>query len=223
VVEDLDQVDSVCRLLCNASAAMVASVDYHLAPENPFPIPAEEAYRVLQWAATEAGPWGGDGARIAVAGDSAGGNLALAATLMSIDRQTPRVSAQALIYPVCAYQFDTPSYLQWGTGHGLTRDAMQWYSSHYLTRPDDARNPYAAPLARQDLSGLPPTVLITAEYDPLRDEGEAMAERLWSSGVTTTAQRFLGMVHGFFSGEWAPQHRRQAVDAVASHLLHGWA
>ncbi|MDA8193837.1 MAG: alpha/beta hydrolase [Thermaerobacter sp.] len=218
VLGNLEQVDALCRMLCNRTPALVVSVDYRLAPESRFPIAAEEAYAVLQWASQHAPGFGGDGGRLMVGGDSSGGNLAVAGALMACDRGSPGLAAMLLAYPVCRPDFDTASYREYAAGYGLTRDDMRWFWSQYLASPDDRTNPYAVPLARADFSGLPATLIIVAEYDPLRDEGEALAERLRQDGVLVRTTLVKGMVHGFFASAWAATHRRQTVEWVALHL-----
>ena len=220
VVGNLDQVDSVVRMITNAVPAVVVSVDYRLAPEHPFPEPGEDAYAALAWAAAEANRFDGDPDKLVVAGDSAGGTLAIVSAYAAADRGGPPVGAAVLVYPVCQYRFDTSSYEAFAEGYGLTRAAMQWYWKQYLRRPEDAQNPYAAPMERSNFAGFPPTLVILAEYDPLRDDGAQFAARLQQAGVPVTVWQAPGMVHGFFSQEWAPTSRREAVRRVAEHLRH---
>ncbi len=218
VLGDLDQVDSVCRMLCNATTSIVISVDYHLSPEYRFPIAVNEAYRVLEWITQHVHAFGGDATRLVVAGDSSGGNLAIGTALMTSDRQGPRLKAMILAYPVCQPNFDTASYQAYGEGHGLTRKDMQWFWLQYLAHPNDAGNPYAVPLTRSRFTGLPPSLIITAEYDPLHDEGEELAARLRRDGIAVETLCVNGMIHGFFVSAWAQTHRRMAVDWVSSKL-----
>ncbi|MHB1610254.1 MAG: alpha/beta hydrolase [Sulfobacillus sp.] len=218
VLGDLDQVDSVCRMLCNATKSIVISVDYHLSPEYRFPIAVNEAYRVLEWATQHVHAFGGDGTRLVVAGDSSGANLAIGTGLMATDRQGPRLKAMILAYPVCRPTFDTASYQAYGAGYGLTRKDMQWFWSQYLAHPGDAGNPYAVPLIRSQFTGLPPSLIITAEYDPLRDEGQELIDCLRRDGIVVQTLCVNGMIHGFFVSAWAPTHRRMAVDWVSSNL-----
>jgi acetyl esterase len=222
VVGDLDQVDVACRLMCQATGATVVSVDYHLAPEHPFPTPAEEAYHALMWAADNGHRWGGDPRRLAVAGDSSGGNLALAAALMARDRGGPALAAMALVYPVSDRRFDTASYREFAAGYGLTRADMMWYWAQYVPDAEGDVHPYAAPLRAESLTGLPPAVLVTAEYDVLRSEGEALGDRLAEAGVSVRRRRFEGLIHGFFTAPWAGRHRQAGIGWVARELTSLW-
>ncbi len=218
VVGDLDTTDGTARHLCAGAGCLVVSVDYRLAPEAKFPAPAEDCYAATGWVAHHGQELGADAARIAVGGDSAGGNLAAAVCLMARDRGGPALVFQLLVYPVTDRNFDTPSYKDNATGYGLTREAMMWYWDKYLARESDARNPYAAPLRARDLSGLPPALIITAEYDPLRDEGEEYGRRLQAAGVPTTVTRYEGMIHGFFGRSAVMDKGREAVAQACSML-----
>jgi acetyl esterase len=211
VTGDLDITDGIARQLCAGAECLVASVGYSLSPEAKFPKALDECYQVTSHIARHASDFGADGKRIAVSGDSAGGNLAAAVCLKARDEKKPSIAFQLLIYPATDYSFDTPSYKENATGYLLTRDAMRWYWNHYLARPTDARNPYAAPHQCKDLRGLPPALVITAEYDPLRDEGEEYARRLQQAGVPATCTRYDGLIHGFF-GRWGAIER--ALDAI---------
>ena len=197
VVGNLDTHDSLCRALANASGCIVASVDYRLAPEYRFPAQVEDAYAATQWVASSAASFGGDAARLAVGGDSAGGAMAAAVTLMARDRRGAQPGFQLLFYPVTDYSFDTASYQQNASGYMLTRDDMAWFWHHYLTDEADGLHPYASPLRAKELQGLPPALVITAEFDPLRDEGEAYADRLRQAGVPVKLMRYDGMIHNF--------------------------
>ena len=218
VVGDLDGADGVSRHLTVGSGFVVVSVDYRLAPETKFPGPAEDCYAATQWVAQNAASINADPARIAVGGDSAGGNLAAAISLMARDRGGPSVGFQLMVYPVTDRDFSTTSYRDNGDGYQLTRDGMIWFWDHYLQSDADAANPYAAPLLAQDLSGLPSALVITAEYDPLRDEGEAYAHRLQAAGVPTTCTRYDGMIHGFFGMSAAVDKGKQAIDQASAAL-----
>ena len=218
VVGDLDTADGAARHLTVGSGFVVVSVDYRLAPETKFPGPAEDCYSATQWVVHNAASINADAGKIAVGGDSAGGNLAAAVSLMARDRGGPSVGFQLLVYPVTDRDFSTPSYSHNGNDYQLTRDGMVWFWDHYLQNDADAANPYAAPMRAQDLTGLPPALVITAEYDPLRDEGEAYAHKLEAAGVATTCTRYDGMIHGFFGMAAAVDKGKQAIDQASSAL-----
>jgi len=203
VTGGLELVDRPLRRLANATGAVLANVEYRLAPETPFPGAAEDAYASVVALHERAAELGADPERLAVAGDSAGGNLAAVAALMARDRGGPRIGSQILMYPVTAPAQGSPfaSYRENADGYLLTRASMLYYWDTYLADPTDAADPYAAPLNGTDLSGLPPALILTAQYDPLRDEGEAYGRRLREAGVPVTAERYPGMIHGFF---WFP-------------------
>lgn len=199
VICDLDTHDSICHSLANGAECIVVSVDYRLAPEHKFPAAVEDAYAATQWVAENANAINGDNARVAVGGDSAGGNLAAVVSLMARDRGGPSLLYQLLIYPVTnPSAFDTGSYRRYGVDYLLTSDDMEWYRDQYLESEEDAYNPYASPLLAQDLSNLPPAFVITAAFDVLRDEGEAYADRLRQAGISVRSKRYNGMIHGFF-------------------------
>ncbi len=223
VVGDLDSADSSARHLAVGANCVVVSVDYRLAPDTKFPGPAEDCYAATQWLATNAASLNVDSGRIAVGGDSAGGNLAAAVSLMSRDREGCSLVFQLLVYPVTERDFDNGSYRENAEGYQLTRQTMMWYWEHYLAAEVDAANPYAAPAQAGDLSGLPPALVITAEYDPLRDEGEAYAQKLTDAGVPTTCTRYDGMVHGFFGMAAMVDQAKQAVEQGAAGLRQAFA
>ncbi|HBO13529.1 MAG TPA: hypothetical protein DD491_12145 [Halieaceae bacterium] len=195
-VGDLDSHDETVRRLCAGSGAAFASVAYRLAPEAPFPAALEDGYAAAAWAAQHAADLGIDAARIAVAGDSAGGNLAAALCLLVRERGGPPLAHQALVYPVTGADLDTASYREHGEGLFLTRAMMQWFWDQYVPDPARRADPLAAPLAG-DAAGLPPATILTAEYDPLRDEGAAYARHLEAAGVPVAYRDFPGMIHGF--------------------------
>jgi acetyl esterase len=199
VVCSLDTHDGMCRNLCAGTGCVVVSVDYRLAPEAKFPAGPDDCVAAPRWAVGNAAALGADPGRVIVAGDSAGGNLAAVVALRLRDEGGPSLLGQLLIYPVTDhYDADTPSMTENADGYGLTRDGMIWFWNHYLATPADGANPYASPLRAGDFAGLPPALVVTAEYDPLRDEGEYYAERLRQAGVPTKMQRWDGMNHGFF-------------------------
>jgi acetyl esterase len=173
VLCSLDTHDGMCRNLCAGAECVVASVDYRLAPERKFPAGIEDCLYATRWAVARAPELGTDARRVAVAGDSAGGNMAAVTALRLRDEGGPALCGQLLLYPVTDYHTPgTPSYQENAEGYGLTRDTMKWFWDHYLSDPSEGAHPHASPLRAPDLSGLPPALLVTAEYDPLRDEGE---------------------------------------------------
>ena len=213
----LDMYDDLCRTLANDSGCAVASVDYRLAPETPFPGAAEDCYLALKTLAGRAQELGLDATRLAVAGDSAGANLATVTALMARDRGGPALRYQALIYPCVDPACDSASQKALATGYMLTRESMLWYWEQYLKSPADAKNPLAAPV-RAHLEGLPAATLITAEFDPLRDEGEDYANRLRAAGVAVLGRRYLGMIHGFVSMPYLTAMANRALADVAADV-----
>jgi acetyl esterase len=200
-----------CSYLAAAAGCAVVSVGYRLAPEHRFPTPAEDAYAALLWVSDHAGELGFDPSRIAVGGDSAGGNLAAVVSLMARDRGGPRPVHQMLVYPVIDHSFETESYRTCGDGYGLATEEMRWFWDHYLRSPADGGDPYASPIRAKDLSGLPPAFVFTAGYDPLRDEGEAYGARLRASGVPTVVSRHDGTIHGCFTLPFGDRARAEAA------------
>jgi len=218
VVGNLETHDDICRSLSHRSGSMFIAVDYRRAPEARFPVALEETYAVLQWASRHANEIGGDATRLAVAGDSAGGNLAASLSLYSRDKGGPKPSLQVLIYPVINYNFDTASYYQNAEGYGLTRDLMIYFWNSYLASPADTDNPYASPVRAKDLSGLPPALVLTAQYDVLRDEGEAYAARLRQAGVPVRLTRYLEMNHGFIGFGGVYEQARRGLQEIGDAL-----
>lgn len=218
VLGNLDTADAICRSLANQAGCIVVSVDYRLAPEYKFPAAAEEAYTAIQWIAQHASSMGADPNRMAVGGDSAGGNLAAVAALMARDRKAPRLLHQLLVYPVTHYSFDTVSYQENGNGYLLSKNDMIWFWDHYLQNESDGKHSYASPLLSENLVGLPPATVITAEFDPLRDEGEAYANRLREAGNHVIHTRYNGMVHGFFRMAGLLDQGRNALLEVSTAL-----
>jgi acetyl esterase len=218
VICDLDTHDSICRARARAARCAVVSVGYRLAPEHRFPAGPEDCYAATCWVAEQPSSAGFDASRLAVAGDSAGGNLAAVVSLMARDRGGPRIAHQLLIYPVTNCAFDTASYRENAEGYLLTREMMRWFWHHYLEREDDAANPMASPLRAEKLAGLPPATVITAELDPLRDEGEAYAARLREAGVAVEATRYDGVFHGFFGMTDVLEPALEAVSQAGNAL-----
>ena len=197
VIGSVETHDAYCRHLAEATSLTVCSVDYRLAPENPFPAPFEDALDSVEWVSENAETLRIDASRLAVAGDSAGGNLAAAVSLACRDLGVAKIARQVLTYPITDYDLTTESYREFSEGYYLTRDSMDWFWRTYLEHPNDSENPYVRPMQCMDLGDLPDALVITAEYDPLRDEGEFYASRMVEQGVRVTQQRFLGMIHGF--------------------------
>jgi acetyl esterase len=218
VICDLDTHDGTGRALANGAGCVVVSVDYRLAPEAKFPAAPEDCYAATAWVAKNASELGADAGRLAVAGDSAGGNLAAVVAQMARERGGPRIVHQLLVYPVTDYSFETDSYRENAEGYLLSRDMMQWFWRQYLPTEEDGANPMASPLRASDLSGLPDATVITAGYDPLRDEGEAYAARLREAGVSTALERYEGMFHGFFAMPGHLDAARHAVDFASAAL-----
>jgi acetyl esterase len=176
---------------------LIGSVEYRLAPEHKFPDGLEDAYVALRWLDANAPVNGSRGGPIAVCGDSAGGNLSAAVALMSRDRGGPPIALQVLIYPALDPTLSRPSFTTWATGYGLTRDDMRLFWDLYLSTPEDAADPYASPPRARSLRGVAPAIILTAEFDPLVDEGEAYGAQLQAAGVDATVTRYPGMIHGF--------------------------
>ncbi len=216
VVGSLDSHDPLCRDIAAGAPCVVAAVDYRLAPEHPFPAGLEDAWAALRWAAEEAPALGADPARLAVGGDSAGGNLAAVVALRARDAEVP-VRLQVLVYPVTDCDLDTDSYRLHGAGLNLTREKMAWYWGLYLADADGTQ-PEASPLQAPDLRGLAPALVQTAEYDPLLDEGEAYARRLAEAGVPVTLTRYDGQIHGFARMPALTLRAREAFDEIARAL-----
>jgi acetyl esterase len=210
--------DILCRSLANGGGCIVVSVDYRMAPEHRFPAAIDDAVAATRWVAEHAAEIGVDPARLAVGGDSAGGNLAAAVALVLRDAGGPPLVHQLLIYPVTNYRFDTPSYADNAEGYMLTREAMRYYWRLYL--PDEAAgdDQRASPLRARDLSRLPPAMVLTAEFDPLRDEGRAYADRLEASGTPVVYREYAGMVHGFVTSAGVLDAGKQAVRDVSAEL-----
>lgn len=218
VLGDLENTDAACRALTNMAQCLVISVNYRKAPEHRFPAALDDAYAAVQWVVKNAASIDGDPQRVAVGGESAGGNLAAVVCLRARDQGDPLPIYQALIYPVTNYAFDTLSYEENADNPALSRDTMRWFWQQYLPDEQAGQQPYASPLRAPDLSGLPPAVIITAEYDPLRDEGEAYAQRLRDAGVPVVSSRYSGMIHLFFRLTPLLEPARKALIEVAAGL-----
>ena len=216
VIGNIETHDAPCRALTNGAGCIVISVDYRLAPEHKFPTPAEDCYAAAVWIAGHAAEIGGDARRIAVGGDSAGGNLSAAVAQMARDRKGPAIAFQLLIYPVTAYAADTVSSKTNAEGYLLTKGAMDWFWGHYLLSASDGAKAYASPLRATSFGKLPPAFVITAEFDPLRDEGADYAEKMRQAGVAVKHSDYKGAIHGFFSlGHIIDQGKTVMADACA--------
>lgn len=197
VLGDLDSYDPLCRALTNGSGCRLISVDYRLAPEHPFPAGVDDCYDAVSWVAKNAAPLGIDPARIAVVGDSAGGNLAAVTCLLARDRGGPHIAFQALIYPTTSLAASR-SKTEFAAALLLNQPTMDWFFGHYLPKGTDMHDMRVSPLSAKDHSNLPPAYVVTAGLDPLRDEGIAYAHALEDSGVKTQLVDYPAMIHGFF-------------------------
>jgi len=218
VIGDLDTHHGVCHALAKTSGCLVVAVDYRLAPEHRYPAAVEDAYAAVTWVAENSAGIQADPNRLAVGGDSAGGHLAAVVALMARDLKGPRIDLQILIYPITDYNFNTPSYIENKEGYMLTRDLMKWFWNHFIEDQSQANDPYVAPLRAENLSDLPPALIITAEYDPLRDEGEAYVKRLQKAGVKVTLSRYPGMIHAFIRMTSRLDKANEALDEIAGRL-----
>lgn len=216
VLGNLDTHDALCRRLAKASGCTIVSVDYSLSPEARFPQPLQECYDATKYVSDHADELGVLAGRMAVAGDSAGGNLAAAVAIKARDEGSPSIKLQVLIYPVIEPKFDTDSYEQFADNHGLSRENMKWFWQQFLG--DQAPTPLAAPAQSASLAGLPSAHVITAQYDVLRDEGEAYARSLAAAGVPTSTRRYDGNLHGFIHFAGIFDDGLRATDDVAAVL-----
>ncbi len=218
VIANLDVYEPSCRALCNAAEAIIVSVAYRLAPEHKYPAAVEDAHAAVQWVSENAGQLGGDARRVAVAGESAGGNLATVACLKTRDEGGLMPVSQLLIYPVTDARMNTSSYQEQADAKPLNAAMMPWFWNYYLENETQGREAYASPLQAESLAGLPPAIVITAENDPLRDEGEAYATRLAGEGVSVNSKRFDGVMHEFFGLAGAVGKAAEAVKFAAAGL-----
>ena len=219
VLCDLDTHDNACRTLCAAAQCVAVSVDYRLAPEHKFPAAFDDSYAAFEWVAANAARLGADPARMALGGDSAGGNLAAAVALSARDRQGPPINRQLLIYPITTVvSFDTPSYTEFAKGYYLEKVGMEWFRDQYLTTSEDAADPRVSPLEVRDLGGLPPAQIVTAGFDPLRDEGAAYARRLEQAGVAVDYTCYKDTIHGFATLTGALPGAKKALAEIAEQL-----
>jgi acetyl esterase len=222
VIGDLESHDHMARTIAAKAECVVVAVDYRLAPEHKFPAAADDAWAALEWVATHAEELGVDAARIAVAGDSAGGNLAAVVAVQARDSEHVEVIQQVLLYPVVDGDCERPSMEENAEGYMLTRNAMDFFHEQYATTDDDRRDPRYSPI-NADLAGVAPAVVVTAEYDPLRDQGNAYAVALTEAGVDVVHTQYDGMIHGFFSMDAGLDTAKQAQDDVAAALKAAFA
>ena len=218
VIGDLDTHDVQCRQITAEAGITVVAVDYRLAPEHKFPAAADDAWAATRWVVAHAGELGVDAGRLAVAGDSAGGNLAAVVALMARDAGGPDIALQVLIYPVTDVGAESQSYSDFAEGYMLTRDGMRWFTNHYLKSPGEAKDWRVSPLRAASLAKLPPALVITAGFDPLRDEGAAYARRLTEAGVQVDYVNYGGMIHGFMPMGRLIETGNRATSHVATSL-----
>jgi acetyl esterase len=219
IAGDIDHADVDCRCLCRDTGAIVVSIGYRLAPEDPFPAAVDDCFTALEWVSGQARELGGDPGRVAVCGDSAGGNLAAAAALMARDRGGPAITHQVLIYPAMNCAFDTASYDAFADGYWMTREDMRSVWECYLGDGfAEAGDHRASPLRARDLGGLPHAIVVTAGCDVLRDEGDAYAQRLMEAAVPVTLLEYPGQVHGFWSCGGVTELPREVNRRVAAAL-----
>jgi acetyl esterase len=221
VIGDLDTHDQPCRFLARETPAVVLAVDYRLGPEHPFPAAVDDAVAAFRYAHDNAADLGADPRRIAVAGDSAGGNLAAVVAQLAVAEGGPAPAFQALAYPVTDYSSKRPSYDTFGEGFFLTREEMDYFRDNYFAEAGDRTDPRASPILADDLSGLPPAHVVTAGFDPLRDEGEDYARRLQEAGVPTTLRREPDLIHGFINAVGVSSRARDAVAPIAAAIRAG--
>lgn len=215
---DIEIYDPICRRIARISNATVISVDYRLAPENKFPSAVIDAYDALKWVADNSAEIEIDGDKISVCGDSAGGNLATVASIIARDNGENFVKKQILVYPVVNFSALTPSIAEFERFGILTREIMDWFAKQYLRNDEDRYNPWASPMLAE-LRNLPPALIITAEYDPLRDEGELYGHLMRKSGVEVTVVRYNGMIHGFLNFYPILRAGREAINQIAMSAI----
>lgn len=219
VTGDLDTHDSVCRQIAKNTKTLVVSVDYRLAPEHPYPEPLEDAYDALLWISQYGDTIGGDQSNIILGGDSAGGNLAAAVVLKARNENGPKIKAQVLIYPVIQLaSLDTESYSNFRSGYFLTKKKMEDYIKYYVPDERMRSEAYVSPIMAKNFADLPPTLILTAAFDPLRDEGEAYGEKLKEAGVVTTIIRYKGTIHGFFGMPVLGKSSEKAMVDLKSYI-----
>ncbi|HEU5194680.1 MAG TPA: alpha/beta hydrolase [Methylomirabilota bacterium] len=220
VIGDLDTHDTLCRQLTAGAGISVIAVDYRLAPEHKFPAAADDAWAATTWIVAHAAELGVDASKLAVGGDSAGGNLAAVVALQARDAGGPKIALQLLNYPVTDVGAETQSYRDLADGYMLTREGMRWFIAHYLGKPQDAEDWRASPIRAKSFEGVAPALIITAGYDPLRDEGDAYAQKLRAAGVSVDHVTFGGMIHGFIPMGKLIETGNRAVTLIADSLRY---
>ncbi len=223
VIGDLDSHDSACRALANQADCLVVAVDYRLAPESKFPAAVEDCFATLRWLALHVVELGGDPMRMAVGGDSAGGNLAAVVAILTRNDGYPKLVGQLLIYPCVAPEPETPSHKKFAEGYVLTRNTITWFYKSYVRSPKEYYDFRFAPLVADDLSNLPPAFVLVAGFDPLRDEGVDYAKRLVEAGNRVTLSNYEGMVHGFYLMGGGVDAAKRAIAESASHMRRWFA
>ncbi|MCH8161564.1 MAG: alpha/beta hydrolase [Chloroflexi bacterium] len=218
VIGDLETSDGISRAFANAASCIVVSVDYRLAPEHKFPAAIDDAFAALNWVAEHAAEIGGDPSRIAAGGESAGANLTAVIAQLAKDAGGPRLAYQLLAYPVTNFAFDTESYQKNGDDYYLTEESMRWFWGLYLNDEAEGVDPKASPLLSEDVSGLPLGIVITPEYDPLRDEGEAYGMRLQEAGIDFEIWRAEGMIHDFLGMTNILPEAKDAIETLGGKL-----
>ncbi len=223
VIGDLETSEGICRALANAAGCIVVSVDYRLAPEHKYPAAVDDAFAALNWVAEHAAEFDGDPSRIAAGGESAGANLTAVIAQLAKDAGGPTLAYQILAYPVTNLAFDTESYRENSEGYFLTQESMRWFWGLYLNDESEGADPKASPLLRKDVGGLPPGIVVTPEYDPLRDEGEAYAKRLQEAGVDFEIWRAEGMIHDFLGMTNILPESKDAIGTLGGKLKAAFA
>jgi acetyl esterase len=218
VLGSIDIYDNLCRLLATHAECVVVSVGYRLAPEHPWPAALKDCYDATMWLSRNADRFSGDGTRLAVAGDSAGGNLSATVSLLARERGMPDIDCQVLLYPSTAYLEPMASRAENASGYFLTSEDLVWFVKHYVEDVFDAHNPLAFPLQARDLSDLPKAFVLTCGFDPLRDEGIAYADRLRDAGVDVEHTNYESMIHGFLNMEEIVDRTHDGIEEIASYL-----
>ena len=219
VIGSVEMFEAANRLVATQANTVVVSVDYRLAPENPYPTPIEDCYSALEWVATHATEINVDPDKISVGGDSAGGNLSTVIAKKALDNNGPTIQSQVLIYPVTNLEFDTDSYNEFAEGFGLDRDLMKWFGIHYVGDEKLYNEPDVSPLKYDTVQGLPPALIIAAENDVLKDEGVAYAEKLKQDGVHVQYELIPGVIHGYYSNmDFFSDETKQSVQCIVNFL-----